>query len=54
MISTSAWVPCGLAAADPRKSEITAEEFERIKALAQLELDDAKLGLSNAYDSTYD
>ena len=42
MISSSAWVPRGFAAEFPEKYELDDEEMERINAMANLELNDAK------------
>lgn len=48
MITSAAWVPRGCAAAFPSKQEFDEEEFERIAALAKLQLDDANEHLEEA------
>lgn len=48
MITSSAWVPRGYAAPFPIKQEFDEEEFDRIAALAKLQLDDAKEDLQEA------
>ena len=42
MISSSTWVPRGFAAEFPEKYELDDEEMERINAMANLEINDAK------------
>lgn len=48
MITTTAWVPRGFAAPFPTKYQFDEEEFERIAALAKLQLDDAQDDLDEA------
>ena len=48
MISSSTWVPRGFAAEFPEKYELDDEEMERINAMANLELNDAKEQLAEA------
>lgn len=48
MITTTAWVPRGFAAPFPTKYTFDEEEFERIAALAKLQLDDAQEDLDEA------
>ncbi|KAL2134338.1 hypothetical protein VTI74DRAFT_467 [Chaetomium olivicolor] len=48
MITTTTWVPRGFAAPFPTKYNFDEEEFERIAALAKLQLDDAKEELEEA------
>ncbi|KAM0709096.1 hypothetical protein Q7P35_003132 [Cladosporium inversicolor] len=48
MITATAWVPRGHAAAHPTKYEFDEEEYERISKLAKLELEDAKEDLEEA------
>ena len=48
MITASAWVPRGAAAAHPTRYGIDEKELARISKLAQLQLDDAKEDLENA------
>ena len=48
MITSSVWVPRGYATPFPTKQEFDEEEFERISALAKLQLDDAKEDLEEA------
>ncbi|KAK6203502.1 periodic tryptophan protein 1 [Scheffersomyces amazonensis] len=48
MISSSAWVPRGFASEFPEKYELDDEEMERITAMANLELNDAKADLEEA------
>lgn len=50
MITTTAWVPRGFAAPFPTKYTFDEEEFERIAALAKLQLDDAKEDLEEAQE----
>lgn len=50
MITTTAWVPRGFAAPFPTKYNFDEEEFERIAALAKLQLDDAKEDLEEAQE----
>lgn len=55
MISSTCWVPRGFAAEYPEKYEIDEEEMERINAMANLEINDAKAEIeesgSNGNDS---
>ncbi|KAK0730628.1 WD40-repeat-containing domain protein [Lasiosphaeris hirsuta] len=48
MITATAWVPRGFAAPFPTKYAFDEEEFERIAALAKLQLDDAHEDLEEA------
>lgn len=48
MISSSTWVPRGYASEFPEKYELDDEEMERINAMAQLEINDAKEDLEGA------
>ncbi|KAK4224553.1 WD40-repeat-containing domain protein [Podospora fimiseda] len=48
MITSTAWVPRGFAAPFPNKYKFDEEEFERIAALAKLQLDDAQEDLEKA------
>ncbi|KAK3330342.1 WD40-repeat-containing domain protein [Apodospora peruviana] len=48
MITSATWVPRGFAAPFPQKYNFDEEEFERIAALAKLQLDDAKEDLEEA------
>ncbi|CAI5759291.1 unnamed protein product [Candida verbasci] len=48
MISSSTWVPRGFASEFPEKYELNDEEMERINAMANLELNDAKEDLKVA------
>ena len=48
MITATAWVPRGHAAAHPTKYEFDEEEYERIAKLAKMELEEAKEGLEEA------
>ncbi|EGO52924.1 hypothetical protein NEUTE1DRAFT_150359 [Neurospora tetrasperma FGSC 2508] len=48
MITTTAWVPRGFAAPFPTKYTFDEKEFERIAALAKLQLDDAQDDLDEA------
>ncbi|RLV93289.1 Periodic tryptophan protein 1 [Spathaspora sp. JA1] len=48
MISSSTWVPRGFASEFPEKYELNDEEMERITAMANLELSDAKEQLQQA------
>ena len=48
MITASAWVPRGAAAAFPTKYEVDENELARISKLAKLRLDDAKENLEVA------
>ena len=48
MITATAWVPRGHAAAFPTRYVFDEEEYARISKLAKLELDDAKEDLENA------
>ncbi|KAL1843164.1 hypothetical protein VTJ49DRAFT_2914 [Mycothermus thermophilus] len=48
MITCTTWVPRGFAAPFPTKYNFDEEEFERIAALAKLQLDDAKEDLEEA------
>ncbi|EGW30787.1 periodic tryptophan protein 1 [Spathaspora passalidarum NRRL Y-27907] len=48
MISSSTWVPRGFASEFPEKYELNDEEMERITAMANLELSDAKQQLEEA------
>ncbi|KXX79099.1 Periodic tryptophan protein 1 [Madurella mycetomatis] len=50
MITTTAWVPRGFAAPFPTKYNFDEEEFERIAALAKLQLEDAKEDLEEAQE----
>jgi periodic tryptophan protein 1 len=50
MITTAAWVPRGFAAPFPTKYDFDDDEFERIAALAKLQLDDANDELEEAQD----
>jgi periodic tryptophan protein 1 len=50
MITTTTWVPRGFAAPFPTKYNFDEEEFERIAALAKLQLDDAKEDLEEAQE----
>ncbi|KAI4864819.1 WD40 repeat-like protein [Hypoxylon rubiginosum] len=50
MITTSAWVPRGFAAPFPAKYNFDESEFERIAALAKLQLDDANEDLQEAQE----
>lgn len=51
MITSTAWVPRGHAAAYPTKYNMDDEEYARIAKLAKLELEDAKDDLEKARDS---
>ncbi|KXT05035.1 hypothetical protein AC578_10282 [Pseudocercospora eumusae] len=51
MITATAWVPRGHAAAFPTKYNMDDEEYARIAKLAKLELDDAKEDLEKARDA---
>lgn len=51
MITATAWVPRGHAAAFPTKYQMDDEEYSRIAKLAKLELDDAKEDLEKARDA---
>lgn len=51
MITATAWVPRGHAAAFPTKYNMDDEEYSRIAKLAKLELDDAKEDLEKARDA---
>jgi len=48
MITASAWVPRGAAAAFPTKYEVDQDELARISKLAKLRLDDAKEDLDDS------
>lgn len=48
MISSSTWVPRGFASEFPEKYELDDEEMERINAMANLELNDAREQLAEA------
>ncbi|KAI9802188.1 MAG: hypothetical protein M1825_002908 [Sarcosagium campestre] len=48
MITATAWVPRGFAAAFPTRYDFDEVEFERISKLAKLQLDDAKEDLEEA------
>ncbi|KAM0712355.1 hypothetical protein Q7P37_011450 [Cladosporium fusiforme] len=48
MITATAWVPRGHAAAHPTKYEFDEEEYARISKLAKMELEDAKEDLEEA------
>jgi len=48
MITSSTWVPRGVAASFPKKYEFDEDEFERIAELAKLQLDDAREDLEEA------
>jgi periodic tryptophan protein 1 len=48
MITCTAWVPRGYAAPFPTKYNFDEEEFERIAAMAKLQLDDAREDLEEA------
>ncbi|KAK4192662.1 WD40-repeat-containing domain protein [Podospora australis] len=50
MITTTAWVPRGFAAPFPSKYNFDEEEYERIAALAKLQLDDAEEDLEEAQE----
>ncbi|KAG7665272.1 PWP1 [[Candida] subhashii] len=50
MISSSTWVPRGFASEFPEKYELNDEEMERITAMANLELSEAKQGLAEAQE----
>lgn len=54
MISSSTWVPRGYASEFPEKYELDDEEMERINAMAQLEINDAKDDLEGAKKSLTD
>ena len=54
MITATAWVPRGFAAPFPTKYEFDEQEFERIAALAKLQLDDANEDLEDALKATDD
>ena len=51
MITATAWVPRGHAAALPTKYQMDDEEYSMIAKLAKLELDDAKDDLEKARDA---
>ncbi|KAK4682101.1 rRNA-processing protein [Podospora pseudoanserina] len=51
MITTTAWVPRGFAAPFPNKYKFDEEEYERIAALAKLQLDDAEEDLAEAQEA---
>lgn len=51
MITATAWVPRGHAAAFPTKYSMDDEEYARIAKLAKLELDDAKEDLEHAREA---
>lgn len=48
MITATAWVPRGFAAPFPNKYTFDEEEFQRISALAKLQLDEANEDLEDA------
>lgn len=48
MITASAWVPRGSAAAYPTKYDVDEHELARISKLAKLQLEDAKGDLDDA------
>jgi periodic tryptophan protein 1 len=52
MITATTWVPRGFAAPFPTKYEFDEEEFNRIAALAKLQLDDANEDLEEAQNGT--
>lgn len=51
MITTTAWVPRGFAAPFPNKYKFDEEEYERIAALAKLQLGDAEEDLAEAQEA---
>ena len=48
MVTSSTWVPRGYAAPFPTKQDFDEDEFERIAAMAKLQLDDAQDDLDEA------
>lgn len=48
LISCTAWVARGVAASHPQTYEVDDKELERISALAQLNIDEAKAELEEA------
>lgn len=48
MITTTAWVPRGIAAPFPKKYDFNEAEFARIAELAKLQLEDAQEDLDEA------
>ena len=52
MITATAWVPRGYAAAFPSKDVFDEEEYERIAQLAKLQLDDANEDLEEAREES--
>lgn len=52
MITATAWVPRGYAAAFPTKYVFDEEEYERIAQLAKLQLDDANEDLEEAREES--
>ncbi len=51
MVTSTTWVPRGFAAPFPTKYNFDEEEFERIAALAKLQLEDAQEDLDEAQDN---
>lgn len=54
MISSTCWIPRGFAAEYPEKYEIDEEEMERINAMANLEISDAKAGIEESESNEND
>ena len=54
MITASAWVPRGAAAAFPEKYDVDEDELARISKLAKLQLDDANENLEDAKNGRQD
>ena len=54
MITATAWVPRGCAAAFPTKYTVDEQELARISQLAKIRLDDANEGLDHAKEQKDD
>ncbi|OZJ05952.1 hypothetical protein BZG36_01168 [Bifiguratus adelaidae] len=54
MISSVLWLRKGVAARQPEKYELDDKEYERISALAQEQLDDARTDLEEAQEGKAD
>ena len=50
MVTATAWVPRGYPAQFPTRYDFNEDECERIAALANLQLDDARAGLDKAQE----
>lgn len=50
MITATAWVPRGFSARFPERYEFDDKEYDRIAALARIQLEDAKEDLEEAQD----